>query len=269
MSTGRTNDFTEVDGADNSSWHVHFMDVANKQSGYDAMRESLVAGLGELAGARVLDVGCGTGDDVRSLARLVGDGGHVTGIDLSSTMLAEANRRTAGTSLPVTFESGDMTRLPFPDASFDAVHVKLVRFHCPDLDAADDEIVRVTRPGGRIAIFDYDFEAITVDHPDRETTRTIMHRYVDGFQHGWNGRQLLRRFTGRGLTDITITPVTARFSWEFFQAAVDGQIREAQRAGTLALTEPELTDWWAPLHDAVANDLFFATLTGFTLAATR
>ena len=49
--------------------------------------------LGAKAGARLLDVGCGTGDDALAMARLVGPDGHVTGIDTSETMIAEARAR--------------------------------------------------------------------------------------------------------------------------------------------------------------------------------
>ena len=52
-------------------------------------------------GQRVLEVGCGTGDDVRTIARRVGPSGHVLGIDASPLVVAEATRRSQGRNLPV------------------------------------------------------------------------------------------------------------------------------------------------------------------------
>ena len=66
-------------------------------------------------GAELLDVGCGTGDDARSLACLVGATGRVVGIDAGATMIAEARKRAEGLHLPLAFYHGDAYHLDFPD----------------------------------------------------------------------------------------------------------------------------------------------------------
>jgi SAM-dependent methyltransferase len=94
-------------------------------------------------GARVLDIGCGTG---RHLAALLGEGFRATGIDLSPVLLRDA--RAAG--LPVA--RADMRRLPFPDAVFDlaaSFFTSFGYFATMDEDVATlREFIRVTRPGG-------------------------------------------------------------------------------------------------------------------------
>ena len=55
-------------------------------------------------------------------------------------------------------------------------------------------MVRVTRPGGRIVVFDFDWDTLIIDHPDKETTRTVVLTYSDSIQNGWIGRQLPRLF---------------------------------------------------------------------------
>jgi SAM-dependent methyltransferase len=184
-------------------------------------------------------------------------------------MIAEAQRRNALTDLPAEFVTADMRKLQFEDGEFDATRAKLVRQHCPDVEAADDELVRVTRPGGRIAIFDYDFETLAVDHPDRRTTREIVHCWVDGHKHGWIGRELRRDFLDRGLKDVTIAPYTVLMPFEFFQVSLGGRLAEAQQSGQLELSAEDLAGWWQPLRDAHQRGRFFASLTGYVLGATR
>ncbi|EWC62353.1 SAM-dependent methyltransferase [Actinokineospora spheciospongiae] len=267
--TGDVGEFTAVDTTADASWFIHFMDLANALPEYVAVRRELITTLGDLTGSTVLDVGCGTGDDARELAEHVGPTGGVLGTDLSEAMVTEARTRSAGSPLPVRFETADMCALPYDDGAFDGVRAKLVRQHCPNLDAADDELVRVIRPGGRLAVFDYDFETLAVDHPDRAATRELVACWVDGHRSGWNGRQLERRFLDRGLREVTVTPHTVRLPFGFFRASLEGKLAQAQASGQLSLSAEDLQSWWKPLFAAQENERFFASLTGFVLGATR
>lgn len=122
---------------------------------YDAMNRVMTAGLDQrwrrLAagsvvspGDRVLDACCGTGD--LALAAEAA-GGSVTGLDFSRAMLERARRK----SRTVEWVEGDVTALPFEDASFDAATVGFGIRNVPDLEAGLRELGRVLRPGGRIA----------------------------------------------------------------------------------------------------------------------
>ncbi|MFJ8083982.1 methyltransferase domain-containing protein [Streptomyces sp. NPDC096205] len=268
-SVGNLVEFTGVDGTDDASWFIRFMDVANAHPEYRDIDLALIRAMGGVSGKTVLDAACGTGDDAREIGRQVGGSGRVVGIDLSAAMVAEARRRSAGSPWPVEFATGDIRKLDFPDASFDAVRVKLVRQHCDDLDAADAELIRVTRPGGRIAVFDFDFEAMLVDHPDRATTREILHSWTDEFEHGWTGRQAAGRLRQRGLTDVTITPVTVQWPYDFFRMSLVGPLARAQASGALRLSEEQLRQWWEPLARAEEQGRFFCAQTGFVVGATR
>ncbi len=254
--------FTTVDDSADVSWFIRFMDVSNAAPEYAEIRRSLIAAMGDLAGRRVLDVGCGTGDDTRELAELAGS---VVGTDLSEAMLAEARRRGGD----VEFVREDVHALSFPDASFDHVRVKLVRQHSPDIDRCDDELVRVLRPGGRLAVFDYDFQTVTIDHPDRVTTRRIVDHWVDSHREGWSGRQTARRFASRGMTDLSVTPHTVLTRYEFFRTTMEGTLSAAVESGALGMTAEDVAAWWRPLAEAEEAGHFFASLTGFVLGATR
>jgi ubiquinone/menaquinone biosynthesis C-methylase UbiE len=253
--------YTNIDDTADASWFISFSDSVNAIPEYGVVRQSLITQLGPLEGRHVLDVGCGPGDDTREVAELVGPSGRVVGVDRSEGMLAEARRRGGA----VEFLQGDVYALPFEDETFDRVRLKLVRMHLPELDAADDELVRVLRPGGRIAVFDLDFETLAVDHPDQALTRAVHPYWVDQHKQGWCGRQTRRQFLTRGMKDVTVVPHTMQMEFGMYVRASEAAIAEAVTAGVLDSAE----DWYGPLEEADRSGLFFGTLTGYVVAATR
>lgn len=105
-------------------------------------------------GATVLDVGCGLGGPARYLAAEFGC--RVTGIDLSRSFIDIARMLTARTDLPdsVTFRQGDALDLPFSDAEFDFVWTQHVAMNIADRRRFYENIRRVLKPGGQLAIYD-------------------------------------------------------------------------------------------------------------------
>src|SRR5262249_24169809 len=97
-----------------------------------------------------LDVGCGTGADVVEMARRMLQSAKATGVDASDAMIAEARRRARGLRANVLFRVGDALDLPYPDGVFDVCRVETVLQHLADPLRAIRELVRVTRPGGRV-----------------------------------------------------------------------------------------------------------------------
>jgi SAM-dependent methyltransferase len=101
------------------------------------------------AGQRVLDVACGQGNAALAAARRFAD---ATGVDYATNLLAQGRERAAVERLPVTFTEGDAEQLPCPDGGFDRVLSTVGVMFAPDQQRAADELVRVTAPGGRIAL---------------------------------------------------------------------------------------------------------------------
>lgn len=99
-------------------------------------------------GDRVLDVACGTGTLAIAVARIVGPGGSVVGLDANPQMLAVARRKPAR----IEWLEGRAEALPLPDASFDAVVSQFGLMFFDDKPQALREMLRILRPGGRLAI---------------------------------------------------------------------------------------------------------------------
>ncbi|MBN2100244.1 MAG: methyltransferase domain-containing protein [Dehalococcoidia bacterium] len=108
-------------------------------------------------GTRVLDVATGNGAVLLPIARRVGPEGHVTGIDLSGTIIQEADRAVCAAGLTnVELCKMDAEHLEFPDQAFDVVTCALSLFLFPDIDAALREMYRVCKPGGYVGVSFFD-----------------------------------------------------------------------------------------------------------------
>jgi SAM-dependent methyltransferase len=125
--------------------------------------------------ARVLEIGCGTGAMVRSLARRADFSGTACGVDQSAAFIDAARRFAADENLGhcVEFRVGDAHSLDLPDASFDAVIAHTLISHVTDPQAVVREMARVVRPGGVVAIFDGDYASMTYALPDHDSARQM------------------------------------------------------------------------------------------------
>ncbi len=202
-------DWADVDRAADPDVFVRFLDATRARVVAAAERDpaSFLAYLDVREGHQALDAGCGLGDIARLIARLVGPTGRVVGVDNSLTMIRQAQQRSAGGALPVVFQHGDIMALDLPTDAFDRARAEQVLQHVADPRRAVAELTRVTRPGGRVAVLEPDWESLVIDADDLETSR----RFTDFnatrvIRHGRIGRQLPALFREAGLAAISARP---------------------------------------------------------------
>jgi ubiquinone/menaquinone biosynthesis C-methylase UbiE len=231
-----------------------------------AIDRALLDVLNPAPGERLLEAGCGSGLLCRHIAERVAPDGHVTGVDVSSGMVAAARQFATriGLEEQLTFEVGQAEALAYPDGVFDAALAARLLLHVAEPERVVAELRRVVRPGGRVALMDWDFDTVTVDHPDRDLTRRLLHWRNDHYGgNNWSGRQLVGLASGAGLQDLRVTPavIVARDERAGFTQSLWRAAQRACQAGVITLAEQDA--WLAELRGRIAAGRFFASITYF------
>jgi SAM-dependent methyltransferase len=163
--------------------------------------------IGIRPGDRALDLGCGPLGVLDLLAERIGASGDVVGLDREARYLAIARRELDVRGLgAVELREGDATATDLPGASFDLVHERLVLNNVPEPEAVIAEMVRLTRPGGHVALQDVDWMTWTClpQHTDWD-------RLADVAGRAWSGdvrigRRLPALLRAAGLVDVQVLP---------------------------------------------------------------
>jgi 2-polyprenyl-3-methyl-5-hydroxy-6-metoxy-1,4-benzoquinol methylase len=170
---------------------------------FDPVTVRNLDGTGVSEGWRCLEVGTGGGSITRWLAGRVGATGHVLATDL------DLNKFSA--DLPnVEARQHDIASDPLPEAEFDLVHARLVLIHVPERAQALRRMVAALRPGGWLAIEDFDMRLVATRAEDRTPADQLVNKVTAAFTvvlesrgaHSAYGRQLPRLLRESGLVDI-------------------------------------------------------------------
>jgi ubiquinone/menaquinone biosynthesis C-methylase UbiE len=259
-----------VDRTTDANWYRSYLDAFNAMETVQGWKRRSFEMLAIQPGYHLLDVGCGLGGDAVTLAEQVGRGGRVVGVDNSEKLIVDARQRVAGASLPVAYHVGDIYALPFDDGSFDGCRADRVFQHLDRPSDALLELIRVTRPGGRIAVGDPDWETLIIDAPQTALTRTILNFVSDSHRNAWMGRQLYAHFRAAGLADVAVAADTLLFTdydLADLTVALGTRVRQAQDAEVI--TEHEAAEWLESLNEAAEAGHFFAAMTCFTIGGRK
>ncbi|MCV6604971.1 MAG: methyltransferase domain-containing protein, partial [Porticoccaceae bacterium] len=233
-----------------------------KRKSYDVM--------GAKEGGVYLDLGCGTGDDAIALAEIAGSSGRVVGVDNSALMIAEADKKAEQAGVEVEFYQSSGDALEFEDGTFDACRADRVFQHLPDREKVLEEMIRVTRPGGKILLNDPDYGGRMVDGYDRELTNRILTYVNDRVRNPWAGRQHYRLMKQAGLVDLVVHPRISASS-DFEQAKRLNRLADTaemmKKEGVL--TADEASTWLADLEKAAEAGHFFCTVTSFMVCGVK
>lgn len=217
-------------------------------------------------GLKVLDVGCGTGEDVLALRQILGAAGRAVGVDKGADKIATACRQAAAAGIPAEFFEGDAYSLPFPDGTFDRCRADRVFQHLSDPMRALREMQRVLVPGGLVMLLDVDWATVILSGSDLALTTRLLSFQFSQQVNGAAGRYAWKLFHQAGLRDIEIYaqafPVTdweiANFTWGLSALA-----KRAAEAGVVTPAESE--GWLRDLEAQGRAGEFFGSMTGFVI----
>lgn len=174
------------------------MDRLTAEPFYEAYKRRLRELLHTQPGARVLDVGAGSGDNALALA--AEHDAQVVALDQSATMAAAMRARAVGRVVV-----GDGHRLPFHRACFDGVLADRVLQHVAEPAQVLDQMLRVLRPGGRLALADPDYDTQVLDIEDQELAhRVLRFRAEAALRNGTLAHRHAGLLAERGLERITV-----------------------------------------------------------------
>jgi SAM-dependent methyltransferase len=219
-------------------------------------------------GETILDVGCGSGVDIREVARRTRGANHLIGVDLSPYLLREARQlaRREGFGDVIEFHEGRAEELPFPDGSID-VALSCTVLEEGDADRMLAELIRVTKAGGRVAVI---VRAIDVPawvnlplSPELKAKVGIPGLFGAGVAPGGCAdASLYNRFSKAGLTQLrcfpqfnAVTPEEPRLrglqqqALAMFSAEEAAEWRRAmssRRPRGLRSSPSRTTAWWQP-----------------------
>jgi SAM-dependent methyltransferase len=248
-----------------------FLDTRSLEADFAALAALLRPGM------TVLDVGCGTGAITRGIAAAVSPGGSVRGIDVNSGLIARAEAASAGLG-NVRFEVADILLQERWAAAFDVVTSARVLQWLADPARALAAMVRAARPGGTVAVLDYDHTRAAWDPPLPPAVHRFYQAFLDWRADAGMDNAIAARLPGMfgraGLADVSAVDqpeVTTAGNPDYqrrialwpgviatrgHQVVADGWLTETDRA----LAEEDFRRWIAEARPA--QSLFLRSVTG-------
>lgn len=195
---GGAHGFTSVDTQPRPAEWVHVLDRLSAEPFYAAYKQRLQEFLHAEVGGLFLEIGAGTGDAAMALRSR--SGAEVVAVDTSLTMIAQGRAR----GLPHSVVA-DGHRLPFATGQFDGAWADRVLQHVAEPAQVLDELSRVVRPGGRVALADPDYDTQVLDIDDQALARRVLRFRADvALRNGSLAHQHAGLLAARGLHDITL-----------------------------------------------------------------
>jgi SAM-dependent methyltransferase len=237
-------DWSVVDAASDPRRLVAGLDSLRTEP-FFAQSKARIASLLELGRpARVLDIGCGTGEDALALP------GTAVGIERSTVMCSEARARHPSLALI----AGDAITLPISDSSVDAIRADRVLQHLPDARGALREWKRVLRPDGNLVCFDPDLTTATVEGVDTRSAAIILNWRYGTRPGAATVHNLSGSLRAAGFSDVAVETVTLQLV-DLDQA--DGIMGLATwghaAAAAGALSRGDAQRWTDDVHTAARN----------------
>ncbi|WP_329020850.1 methyltransferase domain-containing protein [Streptomyces sp. NBC_01601] len=255
--------FTAVDAQASPSAWVCVLDQLHREPFYTAYKSRLHGLLQARPGDVLLEVGAGTGEAALSVQRRFGVA--VVAVDSALTMAGQCRARGVERAL-----AADAHRLPLQTNSVAGAWADRVLQHVRAPTEVVDEMIRVIRPGGRLALADPDYDTQVLDISDQDLARSVLRYRADHMlRHGTLAHQQAGLLAARGLVDIAVEARTLVVRDPEAVDQVMGLRTWAHTAAERGRLETAQADRFVTLFDeAVAQDRFLYSVTFFLTSAT-
>ena len=263
--------FTDVDSHQTPRSLVEYLDLTNTNLLAKSCKQIVLKALDPQPGEHVLEVGCGVGHMAFELATMVGHAGRVTGIDSSTIMIKEAEKRAryAG-GFPIEFRVEDAHQLSFADDTFDGGLIVSTLIHVRDPKEVLSELLRVVKPGKRIAVQEGDWDTMVLSTGNTEVDGTMVSVLRHTIRNSGIGHRLSTLMKILGFTDITVGAGTV-MALDFHSANEAWRIEESIEGAkqTKALSAVQAKMLMRELMRASRTGKFFGAATGFVVTGRK
>ena len=250
--------------------NLNYLEKTSESNDIQVIRKLMKNKMKILPGNKVLDVGCGVGEELLDIAKIVGLDGFVVGIDVNEDAIEKANKKLSSDLNNAKFEVQNAEHIEYANNYFDSSRSERVFQHLKNPDKVLEEMIRVTKTGGIITVTDTDWDTLTINSENKQITRMIVHKYADKHMNGWSGRTLFSMFKQHNLKDIVVEPYVIQV-YDFstgraylgIDKAVENLILEKQ------ITDKDAKQWWNELEEKNKKGLFFLSLVIFIVSGKK
>jgi len=261
--------FSKVDSSEDPDVFVSCLQILGSLPYFKEYKKKSIQLLELKKGSKILEIGCGLGQDAMTIARKLGKLGYVVAMDSSRKMIETAFK------VPMKMNNmnyclADACKLPFCDYSFDGARADRVFQHISDPRKAFSEMVRAVRDKGRLVVYEPDWGTFIISPGEKEICRIMTQLFGDTFQSGWIGRQLPGFFRDERLEKIQIKAET--FSTDDLNLAIQvfDLVNNAHRAYRMGyVSENQAEGWLKDLSEAYNQGRFFCSYTGFLISGEK
>jgi ubiquinone/menaquinone biosynthesis C-methylase UbiE len=259
--------FEDVDKSADQQSFFQFLDLADRLPSIAKYRERMLELCPTGDGSTVLDVGCGLGGEATRIAQRVGKTGMVYGVDASEAIIAEARHRTRELDVPLQFQVCDAHGLTFKDASFDVCRAERVLLYLENPAMVITEMARVTRPGGHVIVFDFDYGTRFIDSDFAPMTRRIEALLASDARNPAIARELPRLMRKAKLKVDAIEPMTLTTTVAIARRVYPAALSKGMKTGVF--TGADVETWWREQEVMEQDGRFYHAQHGYIVAASK